>query len=207
MKIFRYIKNLSVASLAVAAVAMVSSCEDMLDKKPTGQFTADQIDESAIEGLMAAAYAGLEAHYFGNNEAFAGPSTNWIFDVRSDDAYKGGGGVSMEANIHQLEISNLTSDNVSNLNKWHNNYFAISRCHQAMNAISESSVEGKEAYLAELRTLGAYYYFDLIRIFERIPYITEKSDAKTVRFDEFTRDEIFGFIKDDLKYAWENLPK
>ena len=95
MKIFRYIKNLSVASLAVAAVAMVSSCEDMLDKKPTGQFTADQIDESAIEGLMAAAYAGLEAHYFGNNEAFAGPSTNWIFDVRSDDAYKGGGGVSL----------------------------------------------------------------------------------------------------------------
>ena len=207
MKIFRYIKNLSVASLAVAAVAMVSSCEDMLDKKPTGQFTADQIDESAIEGLMAAAYAGLEAHYFGNNEAFAGPSTNWIFDVRSDDAYKGGGGVSMEANIHQLEISNLTSDNVSNLNKWQNNYFAISRCHQAMNAISESSVEGKEAYLAELRTLRAYYYFDLIRIFERIPYITEKSDAKTVRFDEFTRDEIFGFIKDDLKYAWENLPE
>ena len=207
MKIFRYIKNLSVASLAVAAVAMVSSCEDMLDKKPTGQFTADQIDESAIEGLMAAAYAGLEAHYFGNNEAFAGPSTNWIFDVRSDDAYKGGGGVSMEANIHQLEISNLTSDNVSNLNKWQNNYFAISRCHQAMNAISETSVEGKEAYLAELRTLRAYYYFDLIRIFERIPYITEKSDAKTVRFDEFTRDEIFGFIKDDLKYAWENLPE
>ena len=76
-----------------------------------------------------------------------------------------------------------------------------------MNAISESSVEGKEAYLAELRTLRAYYYFDLIRIFERIPYITEKSDAKTVRFDEFTRDEIFGFIKDDLKYAWENLPE
>ena len=65
------------------------SCEDMLDTVPQGQFTAEQLDESSVEGLLAAAYAGLEAHYFGNNEAFAGPSTNWIFDVRSDDAYKG----------------------------------------------------------------------------------------------------------------------
>ncbi len=60
----------------------------MLDTVPQGQFTAEQLDDSSIEGLVASAYAGLEAHFFGNNEAFAGPSTNWIFDVRSDDAYK-----------------------------------------------------------------------------------------------------------------------
>lgn len=59
----------------------------MLDTVPQGQFTAEQLDDSSIEGLVASAYAGLEAHFFGNNEAFAGPSTNWIFDVRSDDAY------------------------------------------------------------------------------------------------------------------------
>ena len=67
--------------ICVAAVSLFTACEDMLDKKPYGQFTADQLNEEAIEGLLAAAYAGLEAHYFGNNEAFAGPSTNWIFDV------------------------------------------------------------------------------------------------------------------------------
>ena len=68
-------------------VGSFTSCNDMLDTVPQGQFTAEQLDDSSVEGLVASAYAGLEAHFYGNNEAFAGPSTNWIFDVRSDDAY------------------------------------------------------------------------------------------------------------------------
>ena len=125
--------------IAILASALtLSACSDMLDLKPNGQFTADLMGEEAVPGLLASAYAGLEAHFFGNNEAFAGPSTNWIFDVRSDDALKGGGGVTMEANIHQLEISNIFSDNVSCLNKWQNNYYAISRVHRAMEAIKNA---------------------------------------------------------------------
>ena len=82
------IKNIIlVCSVSCGLSATLSSCSDMLDTVPQGQFTAEQLDDSSIEGLVASAYAGLEAHFFGNNEAFAGPSTNWIFDVRSDDAY------------------------------------------------------------------------------------------------------------------------
>ena len=195
--------------VCIAAVSIFAACEDMLDKKPYGQFTADQLNEEAIEGLLAAAYAGLEAHYFGNNEAFAGPSTNWIFDVRSDDALKGGGDVSMEGNIHQLEISNLTSDNISNFNKWQNNYFAIARVHNAMKAIYDSNIpdDAKLVYLGELKTLRAWYYFDLIRIFERIPYFTEADDPNTVRIDRYTRDEIWDFIKKDCQEAYTMLPE
>lgn len=195
--------------ICVAAVSLFTACEDMLDKKPYGQFTADQLNEEAIEGLLAAAYAGLEAHYFGNNEAFAGPSTNWIFDVRSDDAVKGGEQVTMEQNIHQLEISNLTSDNVSNLNKWQNNFYAIARVHNAMKAIKEAPIndDAKAVYLGELKTLRAWYYFDLIRIFERIPYFTEVDDPNTVRIDKYTREQIFDFIKSDCSEAYGMLPE
>lgn len=195
--------------ICVAAVSILTACEDMLDKKPYGQFTADQLNEEAIEGLLAAAYAGLEAHYFGNNEAFAGPSTNWIFDVRSDDAVKGGEQVTMEQNIHQLEISNLTSDNVSNLNKWQNNFYAIARVHNAMKAIKEAPIsdDAKDIYLGEMKTLRAWYYFDLIRVFERIPYFTELDDPNTVRIDKYTREEIFDFIKSDCSEAYGLLPE
>lgn len=203
----KIIKNIAIGLCACGLFA-ATSCNDMLDIKPSGQFTSDQITDESIEGLMASAYAGLESHFFGNNESFCAPITNWVFDVRSDDAYKGGGGVSMEANIHQLEISNLTSDNATNYNKWRNNYFAIARVHQAMNAINASeSLTGKDALIGELKLLRAYFYFDLIRIFERIPYLTETSIATETRFDEFTRDEIFGFIKQDIKDAWNSLPE
>ena len=203
----KIIKNIAIGLCACGLFA-ATSCNDMLDIKPSGQFTSDQITDESIEGLMASAYAGLESHFFGNNESFCAPITNWVFDVRSDDAYKGGGGVSMEANIHQLEISNLTSDNATNYNKWRNNYYAIARVHQAMNAINASeSLTGKDALIGELKLLRAYFYFDLIRIFERIPYLTETSIATETRFDEFTRDEIFGFIKQDIKDAWNSLPE
>lgn len=199
--------NKYILSVICAGALLLSSCNDFLSREPHGQFTAAQLSEKSIEGLLASAYAGLEAHYFGNNEAFAGPSTNWIFDVRSDDAYKGGGGVSMEANIHQIEISNIQSDNVSCLNKWQNNYFAISRVHQAWSGIVNSEIENKETLLGELRVLRAWYYFDLIRIFERIPYFTQDDDPNQARYDEYTREEIFGFIKDDLRQAYQDLPE
>lgn len=199
-KIYQYI-------MAATLGVMATSCSDLLDTVPQGQFTAEQIDDKSVEGLVASAYAGLEAHFYGNNEAFAGPSTNWIFDVRSDDAYKGGGGTSMEENIHLLEVSELTSDNVSCLNKWQNNYYAISRVHNAMLALQQSSsVNNADQIMGELKTLRAWYYFDLIRIFKRIPYFTEGEDVNTKPNDEYTREEIFEFIKKDLKEAIDVLP-
>ena len=188
-------------------IGSFTSCSDMLDTVPQGQFTSEQLDENSVEGLLASAYAGLEAHFYGNNEAFAGPSTNWIFDVRSDDAYKGGGGTGMEENIHLLEVSEITSDNVSCLNKWQNNYFAISRVHNAMLAVqSANGLDNAAQLIGELKTLRAWYYFDLIRIFKRIPYFTEADDPNTKTTDEFTREEIFSFIKGDLTDAIESLP-
>ena len=185
----------------------LASCNDMLDTVPQGQFTAEQLDENSIEGLLASAYAGLEAHFFGNNEAFAGPSTNWIFDVRSDDAYKGGGGTGMEENIHLLEVSEITSDNVSCYEKWRNNFYAISRVHNAMLALQQNTGIANAAQLmGELKTLRAWYYFDLIRIFKRIPYFTEGEDVNTKSNGEFTRAEILTKIKTDLTEAIESLP-
>ena len=193
--------------MAATLGVMATSCSDLLDTVPQGQFTAEQIDDKSVEGLVASAYAGLEAHFYGNNEAFAGPSTNWIFDVRSDDAYKGGGGTSMEENIHLLEVSELTSDNVSCLNKWQNNYYAISRVHNAMLALQQSSsVNNADQIMGELKTLRAWYYFDLIRVFKRIPYFTEGEDVNTKANDEYTREQIFDFIKKDLKEAIDVLP-
>ncbi|MBO4362448.1 MAG: RagB/SusD family nutrient uptake outer membrane protein, partial [Paludibacteraceae bacterium] len=200
------IKNIAIIACS-SMLLTLTSCDDFLNREPYGEFTAAQLSDESIEGLLASAYAGLEAHYFGNNEAFAGPSTNWIFDVRSDDAYKGGGGVTMEANIHMLEVANINSENVSCFNKWQNNYFAISRVHQAWRGIVNSNVEGKDALLGELRVLRAWYYFDLIRIFERIPYFAENDDPSTARYDAYTRDEIFGFIKEDLRKAYADLPE
>lgn len=197
-------KALFAITVSCGLSATLASCSDQLELKPQGEFTADQLTDESIEGLMSSAYQGLEAHFFDdNNAAFAGPITNWVFDVRSDDAYKGGEGVSMEANIHQLEIQNISSDNATCLNKWENNYLGIARVHKAMLAIQDAgSVNDKDALIGELKTLRAWYYFDLNRIFKSIPYFIETDDPKTVPNGNKSREEIYAAIKADLEEAF-----
>ena len=89
------LKNITKSALYAAAIiamgSAVTSCDDMLDTKPQGVFTSDQLSSDQVEEFMTAAYASLLNHFFGNNEAFAGPITNWIQDLRSDDALNCGG--------------------------------------------------------------------------------------------------------------------
>ncbi len=189
----------------------MASCNDMLDTKPQGVFTDDQIGDNEAIDLMTAAYATLLCHYFGNNESFAGPINNWVFDVRSDDALKGGGEVSMEGYIHQLEIGNVQSDNdVANF-KWRNNYYSISRCNTAIRGINNAqsiSDVNKASYIAEMKTLRAYYYFDMYRIFQKFPYFDETVlDPSECRADQYTRNQIIGFVKKDLRDSYEALPE
>lgn len=184
----------------------LTSCDSLLNQTPYGQFTADQLDDQSVEGLLAAAYAGLNAHYFGNNEAFAGPSTNWIFDVRSDDAYKGGGAVTMEANIHQLEIGVINSDNVSLENKWQNDFYGITRVHKAMKALDEiEDISHREQMMGELTILRSWFYFDMVRIFKHVPYFLYTDDPSSVRNDVYTQDSIMRMLQTDLVKAYETM--
>ena len=55
-------------TMAVAAGAFgFTSCNDLLDTKPQGVFTDEQIGDDDAADLMTSAYATLRCHYFGNN--------------------------------------------------------------------------------------------------------------------------------------------
>lgn len=206
-----YIRSAALCAAACSMGLGAVSCDDMLDTKPQGSFTSSQIGEDEALDMMTSAYATLLCHYFGNNESFAGPINNWVIDLRSDDALKGGDGVTMESYMHQLEIGNVQSDNDVINFKWRNNYFSISRCNTAIKAILSAgnlTEESKNAYVAEMKTLRAYYYFDMYRLFEKFPYFDETvANPSECRADEYTRAQILGFIKSDLKEAYRLLPE
>lgn len=212
MKSLKYIAKSALCAAAILSLgAAVTSCEDMLDTKPQGVFTADQLGGDEAIDLMTSAYGSLLNHFFGNNEAFAGPITNWIMDVRSDDAIKGGGELGMEGYIHQLEMGNVQSDNATVLNKWRNSYYSIVRCNVALRGILNAPQlddATKASYAAEMRTLRSFFYFELYRLFERFPYFDETVEMPSkCRADEYTRAQIYDFITTDLKESYELLPE
>ncbi len=206
------IKNAACVAVIASMACAATSCDDLLDTKPQGVFTDEQIGDDEATDLMTAAYASLLCHFFpdNNNASFAGPITNWVFDVRSDDALKGGGEVSMEGYMHQLEVGNVQSDNPVVNYKWVNNYYSVSRCNTAIKAIlnAESiSAANKASYVAEMKTLRAFFYFDLYRIYKKFPYFDETvNDPSQCRADEYTREQILEFIENDLATSYEILP-
>ena len=201
-------KGLCGVAIALTGLGAVS-CGDQLDLKPQGVLFEDQIGEEQIPDLMVAAYATLMNHFFGNNESFAGPINNWVIDLRSDDALKGGADVTMEAYMHQLEIGNVQSDNPIVSDKWLNNYFAINRCNTVLQRIAAAKDMDEATaalYTAEMKTLRAYYYFDMLRLFEKFPYIDETMVPSEVPAGNYTKVQVADALRADLKDAFVVLP-
>lgn len=185
------------------------SCEDILDTSPKGVLVEGTLASAeAVDKLVIAAYHGLTAHFYGNAEAFAGPSSNWIIDVRSDDAHKGGGGITDRTDIHQLETATIFPDNYAVYQKWRNNMFAIARCNLAIREIQklEDPNYSKDQRIAEMRLLRGHFFFDMKRNFNQIPYIAENDDPTAASNLEYTSEELWDLIQADFQFAFDNLP-
>ena len=119
------------ATIILALCAMLaSSCSDFLgEQKPQGTLNNDQVkDARYMDKLVISAYAiWISAEDI--NSSFS----MWNFDVRSDDAYKGGNGTSDGDVFHQLEVSQgifTTNWNISDM--WQRLYNGISRVNTAI---------------------------------------------------------------------------
>lgn len=189
------------------------SCEEQLDTTPKGSLS-DQLFGSAgaVDGLITAAYGSLDTHFQGIPHALHHPPSNWSFgDMRSDDAYKGGGGPGDIINYHQLEVGNITADNGNVEAKWRANYIAIANVNQAIRAllaISEADYPKKAERLAEMRVLRGHFYFDQKKNFYIVPWIDETvefNDIPNVGID-LSSDQLWTKIEDDFK-AGLQLPQ
>src|SRR5690606_352388 len=66
--------------------------------------------------------------------------------------------------------------------------------------------ELKAQYEAEAKFLRAYYYFDLVRVFENVPLVTKPLEPGEFSVPQANPDSVYHLIAEDLKFAIENLP-
>ena len=200
-------KNIKIFLIAVLSLYAVRC--DVLEHDAKAVFAEGTLNSaSAIDKLVTAAYQGLAAHFFGNDESFTGPSNNWVIDVRSDDAYKGGGGIVDRTDVHQLETATFDPTNYAVAQKWRNNLFAIARCNFAIREIGNLTDPSYPSAIriGELRFLRGHFHFDLKRNFNQIPYIDENADPTAKTNTEYTSDELWDLIEADFQAAFDALP-
>ena len=200
------IKSLAALTLAFAA----SSCSDFLNEQvPQGTLSDEQVNTPAyVDKQVTAAYA-----IFVSAEDINASFSLWNYDVRSDDAYKGGSTTNDGDVFHQLEVSQGILSTSWNLNDiWVRLYNSLSRVNAAIHAVEscDDSYVLKQERMAELRFLRAYAHFQLKRLFKKIPFVLRTDltydEYGQITNTEFTNDEGWAKIAEDLEWAYNVLP-
>ena len=161
-----------VAGLVCCSItATLTSCSDFLEEQvPQGTLSDEQVNTPAyVDNQVTSAYA-----VFVTAEDINASFSLWNYDVRSDDAYKGGSTTNDGDVFHQLEVSQGILSTSWNLNDiWVRLYNALSRVNAAIHAVEncDDSFQLKQQRMGELRFLRAYAHFQLKRLFKKIPFV------------------------------------
>ena len=196
-------------------VLTTTACnKDFLNSPPLGELSKDQLAEkSGVETVIIGAYSVLNGQIDQVSNAFNSPASNWSFgDVTSDDAYKGGGGTGDQNNIHKMETFTVDATSLDAQRKWMALYEGVNRANEALKLIKKA--EGYDEKLraeriAEMRFLRGHFYFELKKIYDKIPYIDETTQNKEdyyVSNKALTSVELWAKIEDDFKAGLSVLP-
>ncbi|MGN7513400.1 MAG: RagB/SusD family nutrient uptake outer membrane protein [Allomuricauda sp.] len=202
-----------IITTVICATLLLTACSDnYLEYEPEGVLSSENVATAEnAESLVIAAYAGIA------NDEMIGPLTHqWVYgSVRSDDAYKGGGGRGDVDVVDKYEQYNLTIADMGDWmapRTWTDYYKAISRANFALsviNDIPDSEYAQKTTRQAELRFLRAHSHFMLKLIFKKIPYITENLTQEEIAqtSNDVDNDALWNTIADDFLFAYDNLPQ
>ena len=188
---------------------ILSSCSSFLEEHvPQGTLSDEQVKtpENA-EAMVVSAYA-----IFTSAEDINSSFSMWNFDVRSDDAYKGGSGTSDGDVFHQLEVQQGVLTGNWNINDmWVRLYKCLSRVNAAIALLNESDYGMKQQRLAEMKFLRAYGHFLFKRLYKHIPFVVDENltydDYNNLTNTTYNNDEGWQLIIDDLMKAYNTLPQ
>ena len=203
-------KKIIISGYMIAALATFSACKKALDYIPTGVLSSSDLTSgAAADGLVTAAYASI-----GNGDMIGPIYSNWAYgSVRSDDAYKGGGGTGDVGEVDALEHYNLVTPTMGSFvtRTWQNLFKSISRANaalRAVSALSDAAFPQKKMRLAELRFLRAHSYFTMKLLYKNIPVFDETASGDDILkvSNTLPNEDAWNKIAADFQYAIDNLP-
>lgn len=194
-------------AVAAAALLTVASCSDLLDQRPQGQWTIDDIEGGAYFSQTVALYAAAR-HY----NITAGIPAFAIHLYRSEDSRKGstktdGAEHSPMYDGYQYSAANGLLDPY-----WTQNYSIIHSANTIIDGLAAAQEAGETLGEAELycgmeaHFFRAWCYFNLVRAFGEVPLIDFAiSSSDEANLPKSSVSEIYALIDADLSEA-EGLP-
>lgn len=187
----------------ITVMLLSAGCSDFLNVATQSGLDPEQANDA--EKFCNAAYASL---------LNMRDVKLWAWgDVRSDDAYKGGGGTNDGYTEHCYETgTHIVTTFGEPDGYWFIQYCGISRVNTALTALSslsEKEFPDKVTRQAEMRFLRGHFYFLLKILFKHIPYVDENvptEEYPNISNVALTDEELWDKIIADFKFAFDNLP-
>ncbi|HKG67251.1 MAG TPA: RagB/SusD family nutrient uptake outer membrane protein, partial [Segetibacter sp.] len=183
----------------------ISGCKKMLDQKPLGRLSQEDLQGRGFEGQVFGLYADLRDQFADAN--------SWAFilinNIRSDDASAGSNSGDNAGSAPMYDNFNYAKDNWLLGNQWTKHYHIIGLANNIILAIDSAKLSDPLSLeqRAEAKFFRAWSYFALVREFGKVPKIDFKvykdADADVKNSDE---GEIYALIDEDLTDAEANLP-
>lgn len=189
--------------VTLAFLLGANSCGDFLDVTPK-----QILDEGILtkpedmEGFVTAAYAKLTEN--DPRDSYIG---NWFWgSMRSDDAYKGGGGTGDVDGWYYMEtFTNMIPNRQPMDASWYLACQQLGRCNtaiQRLNAISEEEFPKKNIRIGEAKFIRAFTMFNMKIYWKYIPYIDENVTGTSADFEAVpNRDK----SQPNDQYLWEKI--
>ena len=201
------IRNLKLWIIAVAAVAS-AACSDLLDQRPQGQWTIDDIEGGAYFSQVMALYTKAR-HY----NITSGIPAFAVHYYRSEDSRKGSTTTDGAEHVPMYENFQYSAAN-SLLNPyWTQNYEIINAANTVLDQMQKAQEAGEQLDEAELqcgmeaRFFRGWCYFNLVRAFGEVPLVDFAiTNSDEANIPKSSVDKIYELIDADLTAA-EGLPR
>ena len=197
---------LSIAALSLMTLGLTSCGEDFLDVQSKTEGTTGNFytSESAASRALIGCYDGWQ-RTVSNGPTFA---FHYLSELCSDECFGGTGNndARNSAVVDRFDIGEDNSQQNLHNTLWESYYAAIYRVNQLIvkeNEIAWNSEASHGQLIGEARAIRGILYFDMVRVFENVPLLTEPS---TENVPQANPDDVYALIFDDLKYASENIP-
>jgi hypothetical protein len=190
--------------LLLTSVLIISSCQKELDQQPISNNTTDTYFAAPNDFLQA-----TNAVY---NDLLPYPDRLLnLSETRSDNLYAvSEGGVRDWEGINSFHKTIAANPYVEEA--WSKNFNGISRANTLLDQLVKNGTvipdEGlRKRYEAEAKFLRAFFYFDLVRWFGKVPLIDKPVlTEEALSIPRSPVADIYQLIISDLQFAAENLP-
>lgn len=188
----------------LAGALLTAACEKGLDQEPISNNTTDKYFTDPNDFLQ-----GTNAIY-NDLQTFPDRLLN-LSETRSDNLYAvSEGGVRDWEGINSFHKAIAANAYVEE--GWSKNYNGISRANTLLEQLQKNGVVIpdellRKRYEAEARFLRAFFYFDLIRLYGKVPLADHSiSAAEALTIPRSPVTDIYQLIISDLKFAGDHLP-